>query len=257
MHFIVNCLNWLRRKIRDECGFTYAETNGMIVLLLLMSVCLAMPFVIKWYSKTYHYPKYEMDIALLNTTLAALHAQQPTKARPKAAAKSIGKDTFLAKKQMKVLNEAQKTNPPLTPIAKTKQERVFQTFNINTATPQALQALPGIGDTLANRIVKYKNQLGGFVTQDQYREVYGIGALALKHLMLYSYIESDFRPQQLSINEADFKTLLRHPYLSYEQVKKILKYREKNGAFKDIDSLLQKELIDQNTFKKLCPYLKL
>jgi len=257
MHFITNFLNWLRRKIRDECGFTYAETNGMIVLLLLMSVCLAIPFVTKWYSKTYNYPKYAIDIALLNSTLSTLRAQQPTKVIPKTATQDIKTNPFVPKKQTPIFPANQEDKPSFTPKTKKKTEAAYQSFNINTATVQALQALPGIRDKLASRILKYKNQLGGFVTKEQYKEVYGIGELALKHLMLYSYIESDFKPQQLSINQADFKMLLRHPYLSYEQVKTILRFRAKNGPFKHIEELRNQELIDRDTFKKLCAYLKL
>lgn len=47
--------------------------------------------------------------------------------------------------------------------------------NLNTATVEDLDRLPGVGPTLAQRIVDYRTAHGGFRTVDQLREVDGIG----------------------------------------------------------------------------------
>ncbi len=47
--------------------------------------------------------------------------------------------------------------------------------NLNTATLQQLDALPGVGPVLAQRIVDYRVQHGAFRAVDQLREVGGIG----------------------------------------------------------------------------------
>ena len=52
------------------------------------------------------------------------------------------------------------------------------------------------------------------------------------------------QPRSLDVNRADFKTLLRHPYLSYEQVKRIFNHREKKGMIKNwnqLENLLKEE----------------
>jgi competence protein ComEA len=47
--------------------------------------------------------------------------------------------------------------------------------NLNTATADQLQTLPGVGPVLAQRIVEYRDQHGGFRTVADLRQVTGIG----------------------------------------------------------------------------------
>ena len=47
--------------------------------------------------------------------------------------------------------------------------------NLNTATEQELEGLPGVGPVLAGRIVDYRSDSGGFATVDQLQDVDGIG----------------------------------------------------------------------------------
>ena len=47
--------------------------------------------------------------------------------------------------------------------------------NLNTATVEQLQTLPGVGPVLAQRIVDYRDQHGGFKTVADLRKVTGIG----------------------------------------------------------------------------------
>ena len=47
--------------------------------------------------------------------------------------------------------------------------------NINTATIEELDALPGIGPVIAQRIVDYRTQYGPFSAKEQIKNVSGIG----------------------------------------------------------------------------------
>jgi comEA protein len=58
-------------------------------------------------------------------------------------------------------------------------------LNINTATASQLEALPGVGPVLAERIVAYRQASGAFTTTEQLLLVEGIGENLLETLSDY------------------------------------------------------------------------
>ena len=87
------------------------------------------------------------------------------------------------------------TLPPATVRTSSVEESVAtaqsggqnQTFpiNINTATAQQLEALPGIGPTYAQRIVDYRNTNGPFTSPSQLLNISGIGEKRLAAIWDY------------------------------------------------------------------------
>jgi len=67
----------------------------------------------------------------------------------------------------------------------TQAESQSQTVNINKASAESLEALPGIGPALASRIITYREENGPFKTVDDITEVRGIGAKMLAKLRPY------------------------------------------------------------------------
>ncbi len=55
-------------------------------------------------------------------------------------------------------------------------------ININTASKDELQALPGIGEVMAERIVEYREQNGGFRSVEEIVSVKGIGEATLNSI---------------------------------------------------------------------------
>lgn len=58
-------------------------------------------------------------------------------------------------------------------------------IDLNTATMEELTALPGIGEVLATRILKYREENGPFETIDALCNVSGIGEKRLEELKDY------------------------------------------------------------------------
>ena len=124
-------------------------------------------------------------------------------------------------------------------------------FDINQADTAQLIQIKGIGSVLATRIVKFRDNLGGFYSLEQLKEVYGISEEAQTQLLNYAILESSFK--KININESD----LKHPYIKAFQAKAILNYRQQHGKFEKIEDLLQIKSLDAAWFEKVKPYLTL
>ena len=129
----------------------------------------------------------------------------------------------------------------------------LQPFDINTADTTQLIALKGIGGKLAGRIVKFRDALGGFVSADQFRDIYGLDSLALEELQKFGQIRS--APRRIPVNTASAEDLDRHPFLSRRQAEIIVRYREQHGAFTSAESLKPIRILDAKTIEKITPYL--
>lgn len=57
-----------------------------------------------------------------------------------------------------------------------------QLVNVNTATAEDLELLPGIGEVLAGTIVAYRDEHGPFSSVDQLEDVSGIGPVTLEEI---------------------------------------------------------------------------
>jgi len=131
----------------------------------------------------------------------------------------------------------------------------FSKLDINLATEAMLVALPGLGAYTASKIIAYRERLGGFLALDQLQEIQGIRPEILQKVLPYLVLEQGVK--RMSINEVSYETLKQHPYLTWNQANSIIKMRKQKGAFKEIKELKESVLIDDDTYKKLLPYVSL
>ncbi|MGI5976282.1 MAG: ComEA family DNA-binding protein [Candidatus Limivicinus sp.] len=79
--------------------------------------------------------------------------------------------------QEEAVTESEEPVPAETEIKKNPAEGTEESgkLNINTASQEALESLPGVGAALAERIVLYRQKQGGFKNTEEIMKVSGIG----------------------------------------------------------------------------------
>lgn len=132
-------------------------------------------------------------------------------------------------------------------------------LHLNQIDSLTLLSVKGIGPYSAGKILAYRRALGGFVSLDQLDEIEGLRAENLQALkqMAYPMAAGDSLAgvKQLLVNKADFKQLLRHPYLSYSQVCAIVNRRREIGRIDSLEALVFMEEFGPKDLHRLRPYL--
>lgn len=135
-----------------------------------------------------------------------------------------------------------------------KQNFSAELIDINQADSTALEKLPGIGPKLSQRIISYREKLGGFYSIDQLHEVWGLQDSILKKIINKIEIQSKGL-RKININLADFNQLKSHPYIGYKTASAILNYRNQHGMFQNIEEIQKIVLIDEKIYSKIVHYL--
>ena len=128
-------------------------------------------------------------------------------------------------------------------------------IDINGADTSAWIALPGIGSKLAQRIVLFRDKLGGFYKIEQVAETFGLPDSTFERIR--PKLQVGVQPvRQLNINSATLDELKSHPYLRYAIANAITQYRAQHGSFSTIEDLKKIMVISPEVFTKAAPYLR-
>ena len=112
--------------------------------------------------------------------------------------------------------------------------------DLNTVGVDDLVLVSGIGQTLANRIVGYRSQLGGFVNTIQLKDVYGLTSEVIERLKELVILKTPLKIEKQDINTIDVLRLSELPYFDYEMSRNIvnfIKLREKITNFKELSKI--------------------
>jgi DNA uptake protein ComE-like DNA-binding protein len=141
--------------------------------------------------------------------------------------------------------------PAMRAVEKTKPITVY----LNSSDSTELKSIKGVGSYWSNRIIKYRVALGGFISKDQIREMYGIRE-GLADSIIKSTELGESNVKKYNINSSSLQYLAKHPYLSYRTAKSIIKYRKEHGNYQSIDQLKKVVSITDSVYVKISPYLE-
>jgi competence protein ComEA len=138
-------------------------------------------------------------------------------------------------------------------ISKEPDVQVF--LDVNEADSSEFTRLKGIGPVFASRICKYRNQLGGFISIDQLKEVYKFPLETYNEIKEFLTLDNS-GVKKINVNFAGIDELKKHPYCKYTNARRIIDYRSKKGYIQALESLVNDSVIDSFTYMRFSPYLK-
>jgi competence protein ComEA len=135
-----------------------------------------------------------------------------------------------------------------------KPERSYTVVDVNTADTAALIALPGIGSKLAQRIINFRDKLGGFYKTEQVAETFGLPDSTFIKIKP-RLVLNNTTVKQFNINTATVDEMKAHPYIRYNIANAIVQYRTQHGNFSSVADIKKIMMITDEVYGKVAPYL--
>jgi competence protein ComEA len=131
--------------------------------------------------------------------------------------------------------------------------KTIQPIDVNLADTSAYISLPGIGRKLSQRIIAFRDKLGGFYSVSQVGETYLLPDSTFQKIKSRLVI-SNTNVKQININSASVDEMKTHPYLRYNLANAIFQYRQQHGNFNSVEEIKKIMLVTEEIFHKVAPY---
>ncbi|CAM1342944.1 ComEA family DNA-binding protein [Tenacibaculum amylolyticum] len=149
-----------------------------------------------------------------------------------------------------------KVKKAYTSKTKERPEISITTTDLNKATLEDFKTIHGVGEKLAGRIIKYRSKLKGFSYEDQLFEVWGLNKDVATKVSEVFKITTKPTIVKINVNTANFKEVLRLPYIDYDLCKRIFEYRDEVAELQNISELRNIKDFPQNKYDRIVLYLK-
>ena len=103
-------------------------------------------------------------------------------------------------------------------------EAALPVMDINHATAAEWKRLPGWGEVLSQRTVKFREALGGFVSIEQLKLVYGLDPDAVERNRIHLKVQEGAQTR-MCLDTLSFRTLVGHPLFDADQTRRVLRAR--------------------------------
>ena len=156
------------------------------------------------------------------------------------------------------VDRGQYPNNSQSSISDTRQDRGTGGIkDLNSATAAELRSVKGVGGTLSDRIVKFRDRLGGFLVDGQLYDVYGLEADVAKRVLERFQVRRVPKINKINLNTAPVAEMVKLVYIRYSVAQDIVTYREKNGRITSFDELKQIQDFPADKIDRIALYLSL
>ena len=136
----------------------------------------------------------------------------------------------------------------------TEQRAPLVQIELNKADAQDLLVLPGVGPVLSQRIVRFREALGGFHDIDDLYDVFGLDSSVVDDAKSWVTVDATLlRP--FCLDTVSFRSMLRHPRFDVEITKKLM--RARGRGVHTLDVVLLRSRLDSVTMHKVQPYFRM
>lgn len=138
-------------------------------------------------------------------------------------------------------------------INNSSSKKEIELVDLNTCSREQLIKLPGIGEYFADKIISYREILGGYNSKSQLLEVWNFNIEKLDKISPYLIFSNEIN--KINVNSATLDELKQHPYITYNVANSIVKMRSQS-KFSELSDIKRSKLIDEELYKKIEPYLE-
>ena len=129
--------------------------------------------------------------------------------------------------------------------------------DLNSATAEELRTVNGIGEKLSARIIKFRDRLGGFLSDDQLNDVYGLDAEVVERTLERFRVRQKPNIQKINVNTASAYEIATLVYIQKRVAESIVEYRNVNNGILFLDELKNIEGFPSDKIDRIALYLSL
>ncbi|WP_299261758.1 helix-hairpin-helix domain-containing protein [uncultured Aquimarina sp.] len=112
-----------------------------------------------------------------------------------------------------------------------------QKEDLNIVTSAELQETIGVPDFIAERIIKHRKNLSGFISDLQLKDIIGLYENQRNKILALYTVKTKKEIERININRASVKELMEVPYFDFETALDIKDFIEENNGISNLEEL--------------------